>query len=295
MMSSAETMRSGLPGEFGGSFSHGCSKPGMRRFDTENPGQSGLGFCAAAGRTLVADLATGTRGSAGKRRNRSRVVVRLHLHEDVDGLVDGAVDVVLGIREVALAQRPFHDRGIVAVRREHALRILRVRVADHREQRLRLALAVDDPVGVEDLVAAVLGVRLREHHELDVGGIALQRREVLHQVVDLVVGQRQAELGVRRHQRVTPARQRNGAQRPRLLVREQSRRVAAVEQHGFGHAVEQRRGAARAASSRGKPRGVDASRRCRARCAARPRGRTRGRCRWPCSTRARSCRNAVPR
>ena len=84
-----------------------------------------------------------------------------------------------------------------------------------------------DPVGVEDLVAAVLGVRLREHHELDVGGIALQRREVLHQVVDLVVRKRQAQFGVGRHQRLAAARQRHRAQRARGLVHEQPRRLGA--------------------------------------------------------------------
>src|SRR5205807_8422035 len=45
-------------------------------------------------------------------------------------------------------------------------------IFDHREQRLRLLRAVDDPVGVEDLVPAMLGVRLREHGELDIRGVA---------------------------------------------------------------------------------------------------------------------------
>ena len=46
---------------------------------------------------------------------------------------------------------------------------------------------------VEDLVAAVLGIRLREHHQLDIGGIAPElRRKRLHQIVDLLVGEREA-------------------------------------------------------------------------------------------------------
>ena len=40
MMSSAEAMRPGLPN----SRSHGRSKPGMRRFETENPVSPALGF-----------------------------------------------------------------------------------------------------------------------------------------------------------------------------------------------------------------------------------------------------------
>ena len=45
-------------------------------------------------------------------------------------------------------------------------------VPDHPEQRPGLDDPVDDEVGVEDLVAAVLGVGLREHHQLDVAGVA---------------------------------------------------------------------------------------------------------------------------
>ena len=40
MMSSAEAMRSGFPK----SASHGCTKPGIRRFETENPVNPTLGL-----------------------------------------------------------------------------------------------------------------------------------------------------------------------------------------------------------------------------------------------------------
>ena len=40
MMSSAVTMRSGLPK----SSSHGCSKPGIRRLETEKPTKPAFGF-----------------------------------------------------------------------------------------------------------------------------------------------------------------------------------------------------------------------------------------------------------
>ena len=45
-------------------------------------------------------------------------------------------------------------------------------MANHREHRLGLRHAVDLEVGIEDLVAAMLGIGLREHHQLDVGRIA---------------------------------------------------------------------------------------------------------------------------
>jgi hypothetical protein len=64
-----------------------------------------------------------------------------------------------------------------------------MRIADHAEQRLVAGLAIDDPVGVENLVPAVLRVRLREHHEFDVSGIASQLAlERIDQVIDLVAG-----------------------------------------------------------------------------------------------------------
>ena len=71
-----------------------------------------------------------------------------------------------------------------------------VGLADHAEQGMRLRGSVDHPVRVEDLVAAVLGVRLREHGEFDVGGIAANGTEVLKEVVDLVRGQREPHLPV---------------------------------------------------------------------------------------------------
>ncbi len=91
---------------------------------------------------------------------------------------------------------PLDHGRVVGVGDHGALRRHRVRVADHREERLRLALAVDDPVGVEDLVPAVLGVRLREHGELGVGRRAAEAAIGLLQVVDLVLREREAELRV---------------------------------------------------------------------------------------------------
>ncbi len=70
---------------------------------------------------------------------------------------------------------------------------------------LLLRHAVDDPVGIEDLVPAMLGVRLREHHELDVGRIAAQRAKARVEVLDLVGRQRETEFDVGRFERARPS------------------------------------------------------------------------------------------
>jgi hypothetical protein len=71
-----------------------------------------------------------------------------------------------------------------------------VRLADHAEQGFVFRFAVDHPGGVEDLVAAVLGVGLREHHQFNVGRIAPGLRENVEQVIDFVVGERQTERAI---------------------------------------------------------------------------------------------------
>jgi hypothetical protein len=67
-----------------------------------------------------------------------------------------------------------------------------VRVADHAEQALGLGHAVNGELGVENFVAAVLAVGLREHHQLHIGGVALQTCEGVDQIIDFVFGQGQA-------------------------------------------------------------------------------------------------------
>src|SRR5690606_17164370 len=64
-----------------------------------------------------------------------------------------------------------------------------------------LRLAVNIPAGVENLVPAMLGVGLGEHHQFDVAGVAPQVGEACYQIVDLVIGERQAQLDVGLFQR----------------------------------------------------------------------------------------------
>ena len=161
------------------------------------------------------------------------MVVRFHLDLERAGHLRLAAVLATGrIGAVAGRRMAFDHRGIVAVRAERVLRGLLVGVLDHPEQRTVLFLAVDGPAGVEDLVAAVLGIGLREHHQLDVRRRATQRGEAFAQVVDLVLrhGQAEALVGglqlVHRHAfQFTPGRRRE--QRLALF-------------HGFQHRLRHR-------------------------------------------------------
>ena len=73
------------------------------------------------------------------------------------------------------------------------LRRARVGVLDHLEQRIWLFTAIHGPAGIEDLVPAVFGIGLREHHQFDIGRITAELAVALPQVLDLVGGQRQAQ------------------------------------------------------------------------------------------------------
>ena len=165
------------------------------------------------------------------------MIVGLDFHQDVR--------IVLGIAIAAVRRRiktphsrAFDDRGIVGIGDDGSLGMLPVRVADHREQRQLLRLAVDYPFGIEDLVAAVLRIRLREHHQLDVGRIALQARKVLPQVVDLVVRKCEPHLAIGACQRRNATSKNvDRLERPRRVVMKQLRRGVWRIEHGLGHAV----------------------------------------------------------
>ncbi len=78
-----------------------------------------------------------------------------------------------------------------------------MRMADHAEQRLCFSLAVHYPLRVENLVAAMFGIGLRKHHQFDVGRIARHAPEILQQIVDLVVRQRQSHVQIGAFERST--------------------------------------------------------------------------------------------
>ena len=217
--------------------------------DTET-GERRLGFGAAPGSPFVADFAARAGRRAGKRRDGGGVVVGFHLHENVLGRWlrcvarrdHGAAGCCRHGRK-PLNLRAFHHRGVVRVRHQHVLRVSLVGVADHAEQAVRLVLPVDAEVGVEYFVAAVFAVGLGEHHQLDIGGVALQAGKGVHQVVHLVISQRQTERGVGLLQRGAPATQHIDVFHGRGLQRgEQSVRRVQAGQGALGHAVVQHSG-----------------------------------------------------
>ena len=120
------------------------------------------------------------------------------------------------------------------------LRVGLVRVADHAEHGLRLRHAVNRELRVEDFVTAMLTVGLCKHHQLDIGRVAPELREGLHQVVDLVSRQCQSKLGVGSFQRgFATVQDIHMGHRRRLQFSEQAARTGAVIHHTLGHAVMQ--------------------------------------------------------
>ena len=86
----------------------------------------------------------------------------------------------------------------------------------------------------------MLAVGLREHHQFDIGRVALRPDESFQQVIDLVFGQRQPQIGVGFLQRRPAAGQyADKCQWLRFQFAEQAGRVIALAQHRFGHPVMQ--------------------------------------------------------
>jgi hypothetical protein len=138
--------------------------------------------------------------------------------------------------------RAFDHRRIVTVSAQHPGRIGRVRGADHLEQAGGLFLAVDHPARVEDLVAAMFGIRLREHHQFGIGGIALFRAEFFRQIGHLVGRQGEAQLAIGAlERRQALAEQRNAAQPGRRVHGKQVVRQHVPVEQGLGHPVVQQR------------------------------------------------------
>ena len=230
----------------------GLVEPGQVQVGDRKPGQASLGTGATAGRALVTDLATGTGRCPRKRRDCGRVVVRLDLHQHMRGLLLRAVllgagqAVTAGLRRPALHRPTFHHRGVVAVGDDAVLRREFLGVADHAEHRQRLVDPVDAEIGIEDLVPAMLAVGLGEHHQLDIAGVAPKRGESVHQVIDFVSAQCQAELGVGANQRLAATASAQPQhidmdQRLGGLLVEQGVRGIALVGHALGHAVVQLR------------------------------------------------------
>ncbi len=134
----------------------------------------------------------------------------------------------------------FDHRGVVFIGRQHAIAVHLIGVLDHAEQALVLRLTVDVPAGVEDLVAAMLGVGLGEHHQFNVARVAAKAGEAFNQIVDLVFGQRQTQAAVGFNQRITATGQDvDTLERLGLGMREQRCCRIQIIQRQLGHTVVQ--------------------------------------------------------
>ena len=141
--------------------------PGHRK-----AGQTGFGARAAARGAFVAYLATGTRSGSRERRDRGRVIVRLHLHQDMVRRALALIAVganMPGRGEPGVGRKAFdlcalHDRSVVRIGDQHMLGMGLVRMADHAEHAARLRHTVDREISIEYLVSAMFAVGLRKHH-----------------------------------------------------------------------------------------------------------------------------------
>ena len=100
------------------------------------------------------------------------------------------------VGKVATHFRTFHYGGVIFISRENVVWRGFEGVFDHLEQRFRLLFTVDNPVGVKNFVTAVLGVRLREHIQLDVVRVTTKLCERILQIVNLIFRQRQTKTQV---------------------------------------------------------------------------------------------------
>ena len=89
-------------------------------------------------------------------------------------------------------------------------------------------------------MAAVLGVGLREHHQLHVGRVAAESRVGQEQVVDLVRRQREPEPGIGGDERAAPvARELHARKRSRRLAGKQPHTLLQRIEHRLDHAIVQ--------------------------------------------------------
>ena len=110
-------------------------------------------------------------------------------------------------------------------------------------------LSVDVPGGVENLVAAVLGVGLREHHQLDVVRVAFEVGEGFDEVIDFVVGEGEAEGLIGGDERGAAFGEHGHAgHRAGRLVAEERGAGVEVFQDDLGHAIGELRGQLRVES-----------------------------------------------
>ncbi len=154
----------------------------------------GHGQRARAAAHAVANLAAAARGGAVERLDGRREVVGLGLERE-DGLYLLCLELRRGVAALGGELRrhgALDERHVVLVGRDQVAGVRLGGLADELEERELLLLAVDDERAVENLVAAVLGVDLREAEHLRVRQRPAQAGAQALQVGNLGVGEGQA-------------------------------------------------------------------------------------------------------
>ena len=152
--------------------------------------RTGKGNTATASAQAVANLASAACRSPCEGLHGRREVVRLRLKRPHHlALVKSILRRPLATLGRKLLHRaPVHHGGIVTVCREHLPRRCRSSCADKIKEALRLCFAVHHEPTVENLVAAVLAVYLREPVHLTLCELASQALQVAH----LILAKRQS-------------------------------------------------------------------------------------------------------
>ena len=234
---------------------HRARQPQVRDGETR---QSRLRLRAAASRAFVSDFAARSGGCAGKGRDCRGVIVRLHLAQEMNVLLVRAILARLRIDEEPAAACSDEHGSVVLVGRQDAFAVELVGILDHLEQRAVARLSIDLPGRVENFVPAMLRICLGKHHQLDVVRVATEAGERFDEIIDLIVGQRQAEGAIRLYQRCTAlSEEGNRSQRPRRVLSEEDIGAFKVVEHHLRHPVVHFRGNGRPLVLRKARAGVD--------------------------------------
>ena len=217
--------------------------PGLRRVRQQKirdrkTAQPSLRFAAAPCCPFVPDLTAGTRRRAREGRDRSRMIVRLDLHQDRRCFIVLCVTSRDRVRLEAAAIAARDDRCVVVISGQDAVRGDPRRVPDHREERGLLGFTVDRPFGVENLVPTVFRVGLSEHHQFDVCRVSIEVAEAGDEIVDLVGRQSEAEVSIRFADCFRAARENiHGSKSLGLCMAEEGIRLGKIRKQAFGHPV----------------------------------------------------------
>ena len=142
----------------------------------------------AARGALVSNLATCASGCTGKGADGSGVVVGLGLEHRVQHRWLNRIWARLPRGgQQPMRRGPLQNRGIVGIGRQRALGRLGMRVPNHLEETRGHGHAIDGKACIKNLVTTVLGIGLREHHQLDIGRVSAEPCIGLGQVGHLVI------------------------------------------------------------------------------------------------------------